>query len=74
MDQQLQLRNHASVISPATDFTYRWGLSADLSESKAKRLALTDDELVTDVVCFAYFFVQLLNRESPQVRCERLQF
>jgi RimJ/RimL family protein N-acetyltransferase/anti-sigma regulatory factor (Ser/Thr protein kinase) len=54
MDQQLELRNHASVIGPATDFAYRWGLNVGLSDTKARRLALAVDELVTDVVCFAY--------------------
>jgi hypothetical protein len=54
MDQQLDLRNHASVIGPATDFAYRWGLNVGLSDAKARQLALAVDELVTDVVCFAY--------------------
>jgi len=54
MDQQLDLRNHASVIGPATDFAYRWELNVGLSDPKAQRLALAVDELVTDVVCFAY--------------------
>jgi len=54
MDQQLELRNHASVIGPATDFAYRWSLNVGLSDAKAERLALAVDELVTDVVCFAY--------------------
>jgi len=54
MDQQLELRNHASVIGPATDFAYRWGLNVGLSDDKAERLALAVDEIVTDVVLFAY--------------------
>lgn len=54
MDQELDLRNHASVIGPATDFTYRWGLNVGLTDTKARRLALAVDEIVTDVVRFAY--------------------
>ena len=54
MDQQLELRNHASIIGPVTDFAYRWGLNVGLSDEKARRLALVVDELVTDVVRFAY--------------------
>ncbi len=54
MDQELRLRNHASVIDPATDFAYKWGLNVGLSEAKARRLALAVDEIVTDVVKFAY--------------------
>jgi anti-sigma regulatory factor (Ser/Thr protein kinase)/RimJ/RimL family protein N-acetyltransferase len=54
MDQELRLRNHASVIDPATDFAYKWGLNVGLSDEKARRLALAVDEIVTDVVKFAY--------------------
>ena len=54
MDQHLHLRNHASVIDPATDFTFKWGMNVGLSEDKARRLALAVDEIVTDVVKFAY--------------------
>ena len=54
MDQTLQLHNHANVIGPTTDFAYKWGLNAGLSEARALRLALAVDELVTDVVRFAF--------------------
>jgi GNAT superfamily N-acetyltransferase/anti-sigma regulatory factor (Ser/Thr protein kinase) len=54
MDIQLQLRNHPGVIGPATDFAYKWGLNAGLSRQKALHLALAVDELVTDVVQFAF--------------------
>ncbi|MFB6272313.1 MAG: GNAT family N-acetyltransferase [Salinibacter sp.] len=54
MDQHLELRNHASIIGPATDFAYRWGLNVGLTDEKARRLALAVDEIVTDVVRFAY--------------------
>jgi len=54
MDQELRLRNHASVVGPATDYTYKWALNAGLSTEKARRLALAVDEIVTDVVRYAY--------------------
>ena len=54
MDQELRLRSHASVIGPATDYTYKWGLNAGLSPTRARRLALAVDEIVTDVVQYAY--------------------
>ena len=54
MDQTLKLHNHANVIGPTTDFAYKWGLNAGLSEAKALRLSLAVDEMVTDVVRFAF--------------------
>lgn len=54
MDQVLTLYNHANVIGPTTDFAYKWGLNVGLSRTKALRLALAVDELVTDVVRFAF--------------------
>jgi hypothetical protein len=46
MDQQLELRNHASVIGPATDFAYRWGLNVGLSDLKAQRRRKRSQECV----------------------------
>jgi len=54
MDQTLTLYNHANVIGPTTDFAFKWGLNVGLSRKKALRLALAVDELVTDVVRFAF--------------------
>jgi anti-sigma regulatory factor (Ser/Thr protein kinase)/N-acetylglutamate synthase-like GNAT family acetyltransferase len=54
MDQTLTLFNHANVIGPTTDFAFKWGLNVGLSRRKALRLALAVDELVTDVVRFAF--------------------
>jgi anti-sigma regulatory factor (Ser/Thr protein kinase)/N-acetylglutamate synthase-like GNAT family acetyltransferase len=54
MDQVLELPNHANVIGPTTDYAYKWGLNVGLSDDKALRLALAVDELVTDVVRFAF--------------------
>jgi anti-sigma regulatory factor (Ser/Thr protein kinase)/N-acetylglutamate synthase-like GNAT family acetyltransferase len=54
MDQTLHLPNHVNVIGPTTDYAYKWGLNVGLSDDKALRLALAVDELVTDVVRFAF--------------------
>ena len=54
MDHILHLPNHAEVIGPTTDYAYKWGLNVGLSDEKALRLALAVDELVTDVVRFAF--------------------
>ena len=54
LDTQLRLKNKISVIGSVSDFTYKWSLNAGLSEEDALRLALAVDELVTDVVLFAF--------------------
>ncbi len=54
IDTQLTLKNKVSVIGSVTDFTYKWGMNAGLSEEDAVRLSLAVDELVTDVVLFAF--------------------
>ena len=54
MDQTLHLPNHVNIIGPTTDYAYKWGLNVGLSDTKALRLALAVDELVTDVVRFAF--------------------
>ncbi len=54
MDQTLHLPNHVNIIGPTTDYAYKWGLNVGLSDEKALRLALAVDELVTDVVRFAF--------------------
>ena len=54
MDQTLHLPNHVNVIGPTTDYAYKWSLNVGLSDEKALRMALAVDELVTDVVRFAF--------------------
>jgi anti-sigma regulatory factor (Ser/Thr protein kinase)/GNAT superfamily N-acetyltransferase len=53
-DHTLHLPDHVSVIGPTTDYAYKWGLNVGLSDARALRLALAVDELVTDVVRFAF--------------------
>ena len=54
MDVRLNLKSTVNVIGSVSDFTYKWSLNAGLSEQEAARLALALDELVTDIVLFAY--------------------
>ena len=54
MDVRLNLKSTVNVIGSVSDFTYKWSLNAGLSEADAVRLALALDELVTDIVLFAY--------------------
>lgn len=54
IDTHLKLKSKVSVIGSVTDFTYKWGLNAGLNDDDATRLTLAVDELVTDVVLFAF--------------------
>lgn len=54
MDVRLNLQSTVNVIGSVSDFTYKWGLNAGLPEEDALRLTLALDELVTDIVLFAY--------------------
>ena len=54
MDVRLNLKSTVNVIGSVSDFTYKWSLNAGLSDREAVRLALALDELVTDIVLFAY--------------------
>ena len=54
MDVRLNLKSKVSVIGSVADFAYKWSLNAGLSEEDALRLTLALDELVTDIVLFAY--------------------
>ena len=55
MDVEMQLPNDLGVIGAAADFTYKWGLNAGLDGPAARRLALAMDELVSDIVQFAFW-------------------
>jgi anti-sigma regulatory factor (Ser/Thr protein kinase)/GNAT superfamily N-acetyltransferase len=58
MEAHLQLRNDPEIIEAATDFAFKWGLNAGLPRDRALRLALAVDELVTDIVRFAFRYEQ----------------
>jgi len=54
MDATLTLRNDITVVGSATDFAWKWGLNAGMTEDDAARFALALDEVVTNVVLFAF--------------------
>ncbi len=54
MDTTLKLKSDLRIIEPVTDFSYKFGLNAGLTKEEATKLALAIDELVTDIVLFAY--------------------
>ena len=54
MDVRLNLKSTVNVIGSVADFAYKWCLNAGLTEEDALRLTLALDELVTDIVLFAY--------------------
>ena len=53
-DATLRLHAEIRVIGSISDFTYKWCINNDLNEDDTIRLALAVDELVTDIVRFAY--------------------
>lgn len=53
-DATLNLTSDISVIGSVVDFTYKWCVNAGLSEDDAVRITQAVDELVTDIVLFAY--------------------
>jgi len=54
MEISLKLPNHTSVIQPSVDFVYSWSVYHGLSEKEASELATAFDELITNVVLFAF--------------------
>ncbi|SNZ09567.1 Anti-sigma regulatory factor (Ser/Thr protein kinase) [Persephonella hydrogeniphila] len=69
MEISLKLENDIRVIQPAVDFVYRWAVDCGLSEKEAQEFATAFDELITDIVLFAFedkgeFFVLLSDSLS----------
>lgn len=54
MDVDVKLKATPSVIGSVADFSYKWSLNAGLTREDAWRVALAMDELVTNVVRFAF--------------------
>ncbi len=54
MDIKMELPNKVEIIQPVVDFTYRWALNSGLEKPEAVELATAVDELITDVVLFAF--------------------
>lgn len=54
MDAHLRLKNTVGVIGAASDFAHRWAIDAGLDPTGAVELSLAVDEVVTDVVLYAF--------------------
>ncbi|HER19518.1 MAG TPA: GNAT family N-acetyltransferase, partial [Chromatiales bacterium] len=54
MDAHMRLKCKASVIGSASDFAFKWSLNVGLGERDATRFALAVDEVITDVVLYAF--------------------
>jgi len=53
-DATLNLTSDINVIGSVVDFTYKWSVNAGLSDEDAVRITQAVDELVTDIILFAY--------------------
>ena len=54
MKSEIVLPSRVPAIEPAVEFVRSWGLKAGLTPEKADELALCADEVITDVVRFAF--------------------
>jgi len=54
MEVQLTLTNDPTIIEPVSDFVYKYSIRAGLDQKKAKELSLAVNEILTDVVLFAF--------------------
>jgi anti-sigma regulatory factor (Ser/Thr protein kinase)/RimJ/RimL family protein N-acetyltransferase len=54
VDAHLLLKSKTSVIGSASDFAYKWSLNVGLDSREAARLALAVDEVVSNVVSYAF--------------------
>ncbi len=53
-EANLKVKSKVELIEPIVDFCYRWGINSDLSQKEASEFALALNELITDIVLFAY--------------------
>ncbi len=54
MELSLKLSNNPLLIEPTVDFVYRYSLNAGLDIESAKELSLAFNEILTDIVLFAF--------------------
>ncbi|MDR8389647.1 GNAT family N-acetyltransferase [Aliifodinibius sp. S!AR15-10] len=54
MEAYLYLEAHIKAIEPVTDFTYRWCTAMGMHRDEAAQFTLAVDELLTDMILFAY--------------------
>ena len=73
MKSEVVIPNRVPAIEPAVEFVRSWGLKAGLPPEKADELALCADEVITDVVRFAFppgeehFFVVSVEVKPSEV-------
>jgi anti-sigma regulatory factor (Ser/Thr protein kinase)/RimJ/RimL family protein N-acetyltransferase len=53
-EAKIKVKSKVELIEPIVDFCYRWGINSDLSEKEASEFALALNELITDIILFAY--------------------
>ncbi len=54
MNLTFSLLNDISIVEPTVDFVYKYSLLSGLNEKEAKELSLATDEILTDIVLFAF--------------------
>jgi anti-sigma regulatory factor (Ser/Thr protein kinase)/GNAT superfamily N-acetyltransferase len=54
MEAHLHLEARLGIVGSATDFTYKWCLNMGLGNEEASRMALAADEILTDIILYAY--------------------
>lgn len=54
MEAHLYLEARIQMVGSATDFTYKWCVNMGLTSSEASRMALAVDEILTDIVLYAF--------------------
>ncbi|MDR9363996.1 MAG: GNAT family N-acetyltransferase [Balneolaceae bacterium] len=54
MEAHLLLESKLEMIGTVTDFTYKWCVNMGFDEHSAARMALSVDEILTDIVLYAF--------------------
>ncbi|HKL16608.1 MAG TPA: GNAT family N-acetyltransferase [Balneolaceae bacterium] len=54
MEAHLYLEARLQMIGSATDFTYKWCVNMGFDQNEAARMALAVDEILTDIVLYAF--------------------
>jgi len=54
MEAHLLLEAKLPMVGSATDFTYKWCVNMGLDQTEAARMALAVDEILTDIVLYAF--------------------
>jgi anti-sigma regulatory factor (Ser/Thr protein kinase)/GNAT superfamily N-acetyltransferase len=54
MEAHLYLEAKLPMVGSVTDFTYKWCVNMGLSQAEAARMALAVDEILTDIVLYAF--------------------